>query len=284
MPIVNEKPRWLPHAAERVPTMIKVLIVDPHDQRRRALAEALGRLGATVKAASDALYALTFLERSRPDVLVLAPSVTGMDAVEVGRIVREDAATSEVPVVMISPPADQPLPATLFDLIIDPSTPSAEIARTILQLTKASVRPPTHTRIAAQTPHLDDDAQNLHGTLAILNFPELTQALCNSRKTGKLEIELERGSAEVFFYDGQVIHAQSADLSGLPAFREVLAAALDRGDATFLFTPLSKAEIFRCPHTINMTPQRLLLAMAVQLDERRLERAPEGPRAGRDPQ
>lgn len=267
--------------------MTRVLVADSDPYRRQALVAALQRRGARVIAAPDGLYALTLLERNRPEiVLVVGAFLTDMDAVELSRIVRSDGALGDVLVALMAPAGFRPEPATLFDLILDCAADAEDAAEKVLQLAKASVRATTHTRIEAHSASKAlEEATHLHGTLEILDLPELTQAICNARKTGKLELSLEEGAAaEIYFLDGQVIHTAYQSVAGMDAFRKILAVTLEHPEFGFVFSPLGKAEIFRCPRTINMTPQRLLLTMAVQIDESRLDGRGDGGTILRKPQ
>jgi hypothetical protein len=112
-----------------------------------------------------------------------------------------------------------------------------------------------------------DCLDSLQGNLRILSLPELTQVICGARRTGRLKLECPDGPAEIYFLDGQVIHATHLGYTGLAAFRWILTSTLAHPEVAFRFESMNKAEAFRCPRTINMAPQRLLLTIAVEIDE-----------------
>ncbi|MGB0514552.1 MAG: response regulator, partial [Wenzhouxiangellaceae bacterium] len=86
-------------AAERAPT---VLVVDDSLSARRFLSRLVGDLGMDAVAASDGLDALEKIEQQRPDLLLLDLEMPRMNGLELTAQLRREAATADLPVIMIT--------------------------------------------------------------------------------------------------------------------------------------------------------------------------------------
>jgi hypothetical protein len=187
------------------------------------------------------------------------------------RIVRKDPQLQEVRLAIAGARALRADVDSLCDLYLEPELPPPVAASLLLQgeplaeKTDHGTRPhlvdPSHGKIHNQ------DLEALQGDLRILNLTDLTQVLCNARKTGRLHLNCPEGPGEIFFFDGQVIHATHLGYEGRHAFRWILTSTLSHPDVTFRFETLTREQAFRCPRTLNMTAQKLLLTIAVEIDE-----------------
>ena len=79
-----------------------ILVVDDDAGIRDTLAELLELEGFQVSSASDGLEALHRLQERRPDVIVVDRFMPRLDGVEFVARLRSDAATSDIPVVLMS--------------------------------------------------------------------------------------------------------------------------------------------------------------------------------------
>jgi DNA-binding response OmpR family regulator len=79
-----------------------VLVVDDSNLLRGILREELEAEGFEVHLAEDGPQALEMAHVLRPDVVVLDIGLPGMDGYEVCRRIKADAATNEIPVLMIT--------------------------------------------------------------------------------------------------------------------------------------------------------------------------------------
>src|SRR5215468_2511132 len=79
-----------------------VLVVDDSNLLRGILKEELEAEGFEVHMAEDGPQALERARDVRPDVILLDIGLPGMDGYEVCRRIKSDAATSEIPVLMIT--------------------------------------------------------------------------------------------------------------------------------------------------------------------------------------
>jgi two-component system, cell cycle response regulator DivK len=80
----------------------QILVVDDDEDARLLLSLILDSAGFDVDTASDGLEAVLKLERSKPDLLLLDLMMPVFDGWEVIHSVRTNAATHELPILVIS--------------------------------------------------------------------------------------------------------------------------------------------------------------------------------------
>jgi DNA-binding response OmpR family regulator len=79
-----------------------VLCADDEDDIRRLVAFRLGRAGYTVLEAHDGEEALEIALREKPDLAVLDVMMPKMDGYELTRRLREEEATSHMPIILLT--------------------------------------------------------------------------------------------------------------------------------------------------------------------------------------
>src|SRR4029077_16574008 len=85
----------------------RVLLVDPDRAGLAALQAALGAAGfRDVSAVTSASFALTMLERNRPDLIVSRVGVPDIDGYELCSIVRNDPSMTGVLFLLLASPGD----------------------------------------------------------------------------------------------------------------------------------------------------------------------------------
>ena len=118
--------------------MTKILLIEADPDRAAALAAALGGGGATeVRIAPDGFYALTMMERERPDLIVAGGCVGGIGAGELGAIVRSDPTLAGVRLALYADPAAPPADFNgggAYDLVLDAAAPARELAERLRRL------------------------------------------------------------------------------------------------------------------------------------------------------
>ncbi len=87
-------------------------------------------------------------------------------------------------------------------------------------------------RAQANTLRAGTISSGMSGELAEINPVELLQLINSSQKTGRVELVLDDGKAEVLFHEGEVIDARYRDLQG----KEALFALLGRTSGRFVYT------------------------------------------------
>ncbi len=135
--------------------MAKVLLIDAAWDNLVALQKALVESGYEVAVALSGSFALTMLERDRPDVIVSLPEIQDMDAYELCSIIRADPATRSIPFLLLTGPAG-PVPgaagrAGVSRVIAGKFTLSTLVGQVgeLLRGTSTSERPPAR---AAESP------------------------------------------------------------------------------------------------------------------------------------
>lgn len=83
-----------------------VLIVDDEPMARTLLRLMLVRAGFHVSEAEDGFDALEKIRKNRPDVILLDVMMPGMDGFAVCEKLRSEAATAELPIIMLSAKTD----------------------------------------------------------------------------------------------------------------------------------------------------------------------------------
>jgi len=83
-------------------TAPRILVVDDDAAVRDVLRTTLARGGHDVLAAASGMEGLVRAQEERPDLVLLDVMMPGMDGWEVLKLLKLDAATREIPVVIVS--------------------------------------------------------------------------------------------------------------------------------------------------------------------------------------
>jgi len=139
--------------------LTKILLIESDPIRAAALAAALGGDGgAEVRIAPDGFYALTMMERERPDLVVAGGSLGGIGVGELGAIVRSDPSLAGVRLALYADPASPPADLNgggVFDLVLDAAAPAPELAASLRRLAGlAAALPPAAPPLAPRAPFL----------------------------------------------------------------------------------------------------------------------------------
>lgn len=240
---------------------MKALILTGQPARGNALKDSFTLSGFDVQVESSALYAMTLLERSRPDVIVSTALLSDLSGVEFFDLVRSDRQLTLVPFVLL---ADATSPNTSdLDLIMPADSGAAEVVRSayrlILELTRKTYISEPANPVAQH---------GIQGQLGDVSLFELAQWLAKAAKTGRLRVEVEGGSANWLFSSGQLIHAEYAGRSGEDAVLHLMLESEKKKKGQFHFEPLTESDFFFEPVTIRKSTDQLLLLLAVEMDHR----------------
>jgi chemosensory pili system protein ChpA (sensor histidine kinase/response regulator) len=91
-----------PASSSPAAQICKVMVVDDSLTVRRVSQRLIERAGYTVLLARDGLHAIEILQTERPAIILLDIEMPRMDGFEFLHYLRQDAKTSEIPVVMIT--------------------------------------------------------------------------------------------------------------------------------------------------------------------------------------
>jgi CheY-like chemotaxis protein len=256
----------------------RVLLVDPDRAGLAALQAALGAAGfRDVSTVTSASFALTMLERNRPDLIVSRAAVPDIDGYELCSIVRNDPSMAGVLFLLLASPGDEAPEAMLEekpDQTLAGDLPLSAIVAEVAGLLgtrRKTAPPPTAAASPAAAPPLEV-TPGMNGSLGVMQLPDIAQAVALGGKTGELLITLPSGRGAIVFDHGQVVHAEFFGLIGETAFATLLVAAhgAARGDAhgSFVFRQLENGAASGTK-TIHCDLKQLLLNAAAELDEGR---------------
>jgi CheY-like chemotaxis protein len=239
----------------------RVLIIDPDVDRLVVMEKGLAEAGLTnVAGVPSGSFALTMIERDRPDLILSRARVPDIDGFELCAIVRSDPTLNGVLFLLVAGP-DEEVPDGAFiagpDRMLVGEFTGSTIVTEVIGLLRAGSMP-------AAAP---ETAQSLRGSLGIMDLPDLTQAIALGSKTGTLTLTLGGGPGLIVFEAGRIVHAEFGRLIGEPAFVGLVAAAHRQG-GSFVFNPLEILPPGR-PQTVTRSVKQLLLDTATEIDEGR---------------
>ena len=79
-----------------------ILIVEDNQVDRTRLEKLLGANGYQIATANDGAQALAAVKRQRPDAILMDVNMPGMDGFAATRALKADAATKDIPVVLVT--------------------------------------------------------------------------------------------------------------------------------------------------------------------------------------
>ena len=172
------------------PTTRKLLLVDRSNTEISTLAEQLQGGGARVLLAAGGLYALTMLEREQPHLLITRFELGDMTGIDLCSLIKRDDLLAGIQVVLLARSLEEKLSAERaggFDLILIDDRPPSVLAASLKRLIERGLRSPAPLQVASPE---KTGEQSIAGTLGVLNFAELSQALSQTGKTGRLDLEI----------------------------------------------------------------------------------------------
>ncbi|MDO8480122.1 MAG: DUF4388 domain-containing protein [Candidatus Rokubacteria bacterium] len=257
----------------------KVLIVDADPAKLQALRAALTTAAYQVTSATSASFALTTLERDRPDLIVSGNRTEDMDGVEFCSIIRSDPTTHDIPFLLLSGPT-RPTPWAVAQAGVDMLVAGDFVVSTVLDRISKLLRhvapqsepgllppPPLPPRVTV--PRAEAGTRTFEGSFGVLDLTEVTQAIALGGKTGRLSLELTAGEGSLLFDSGRVVHAEFASRTGESAFAAMVSAAQSDPEGTFRFKPSADLPAGSGPRTIQKSVDQLLLSIASEIDEGR---------------
>ena len=263
----------------------RVLIVDADPNKLSVLKAALEHAAYHVTSATSASFALTTLERDRPDLIVSGNRTEDMDGVEFCSIIRSDPATHDIPFLLLSGPK-RPTPWAVAQAGVDMLLAGDFVVSAVLDRISKLLRhvevkkhpgapasPPVTAPVSAPLPpkaapsRADAAERTLEGSFGVLDLAEVTQAIALGGKTGQLSLHLAAGEGSLLFESGRVVHAEFGGRTGESAFAAMIASAQFDPAGTFRFKPEAELAAGSSPRTIQKSVDQLLLSVASEIDE-----------------
>jgi CheY-like chemotaxis protein len=199
-----------------MPNNVKVLVVDDNPMILGMLQGALAPLGI-VNTATDGADALLRAVYDPPDLLVSDYRMPGMDGYQLVQKLRSRPATANVAVILLATKSDISEKLSHQDPVDD----FVEKPFFLREATQRIKRVVDKIALEKMAKTAASDGV-LRGSLAQMNVIDLMQSLEMGRKSCLLTLTYEKERCDVYFEEGQVVHAASGNLVGDPAVFRVL--------------------------------------------------------------
>lgn len=200
--------------------MPRLLLIDPDRDALDALHAALRRVGLEdVTTVTSGAFALTTLERNRPDLIVSRAGVPDIDGYELCAIVRNDPSMTGVLFLLLEGPGDhvpEPKHEDKPDQVLAGDLPLATIVAAVgallhpeqaeddVEAPVAEVTAAAGETAAAQgTPVEEAPAA---GGFEVMKLAEAMEEIVVGQKTGHLVLTLRSGRGVIVFERGKVVH------------------------------------------------------------------------------
>lgn len=195
---------------------VKVLLVDDNPMVLGMLEHSLSSM-AQVKTANDGPDALLKAVDDPPDLLVSDYRMPGMDGHQLIERLKSRPTTANIAVILLATKSD-------ISERLSAQEPVDDYVEKPFFLKEATHRiKKVIDKIALEKMAKSASGDGiLRGSLAQMNVIDLVQSLEMGRKSCQLTLTLEPDRCEMYFVDGQVVHASYGSLSGNEAVFKVL--------------------------------------------------------------
>ena len=251
-----------------MPNDVKVLVVDDNPMVLGMLQGALTPLGI-VTTAADGADALLKAVDDPPDLLVSDYRMPGMDGRQLVEKLKSRPKTAGISVIMLATKADITEKLSLHDPVDD----FVEKPFFLKEATRRIKRVIDKIALEKMAKAAPSDGV-LRGSLAQMNMIDLMQSLEMGRKSCLLLLTDNGEKCEIFFSEGQVVHAVYGALTGDPAVFKVLLWTGGNFQIDF--------EAKTTQQTTTLNTQGLLMEGLRLLDESKRDEGPGESAAGGD--
>src|ERR1700745_1536231 len=196
---------------------VKVLLVDDNPMVLGMLKQSLGPLGQ-IATAGDAADALLKAVDDPPDLLVTDYRMPGMDGRQLIEKLRSRPATANFAAIILASKTDI---SERLSQQQDPVDDFVEKPFFLKEATRRIKRVIDKISLEKMTKAAPSDGV-LRGSLAQMNVIDLMQSLEMGRKSCLLTLTKDDEKCNVYFSEGQVVHAIYGSLKGDPAVFKVL--------------------------------------------------------------
>jgi CheY-like chemotaxis protein len=240
-----------------------VLMVMADTPTRTTLDQTFQKGGFESHLADSGLYALTMLERNPIDVVVIAKEASDMSGWDFYEIVISDTNLRRVVVVLLDDNARGKLDGSSSAIALPEATPGEQIYKAAVSKLRQL------GRIGRKTSTSASSVETIQGSLdSFFSLVDLILSLTGKGVTGELRFSFA-SDANIFFYKGQLLHATVGSQAGEDALIEIFYQVDTQGNTEYRFDNL---ELDRAPEdkrTIDISVEKLLFQVTVELDYRR---------------
>jgi len=232
----------------------RVLVVDDDASTLRMLEEALKRRGYEVVTALSSAAALAELNRRNFDIIIADIIMPEMDGQQFLVEVRKRPDTATISFIFLT--ADRRSKVKCLEMGVDDYITKPCSIDELYARMAAVLRRNRAAAVAAAPTGAPKDGWDLSGKVSFLSPLDVVQSLHMSRKTGLLRISANHVTAEVYFKEGEVVHAtigkdQDSRISGPDAIELIM----NQTEGVFDFRSGVEATV----RTVMTTTQGLLM-------------------------
>lgn len=232
------------------PTTIKrILISDPDERSRQALAHFLREKKMDVVETPDGGKALSETLLKRPDVILMDMSIAVLSADRLVQILRTNPTTRTIPIAFMS---EKERNITGFRPGMD------DYIRKPFQEEEVFLRL-QRTLFHGNLPKGFSGDSEISGNLAQMFIPDLWQMLTLNQKSGIIQVDGEKVSGSIYIDKGAIVSAVSQNITG----EKALFRLVPLKEGRFRFVP-GKVDVHK---TIHSPGQHLMLEGLRQYDE-----------------
>ena len=239
-----------------------VLVVMADTPTRTNLDQTFQKAGFHSHLADSGLYALTMLERNPIDLVVIAKEASDMSGWDFYEIVISDTNLRRVVVVLLDESVQGKLDGSSSAIALPQNTQAEQIYKAALSKLRQLGRIGRKTSATSAV-------ETIQGSLdSFFSLVDLILSLTGKGVTGELHFTLAE-DANIFFYKGQLLHAIIGHQAGEDALIEIFYQVDTQGNTEYRFESL---ELERAPEdkrTIDISVEKLLFQVTVELDYRR---------------
>jgi CheY-like chemotaxis protein len=231
-------------------TTTQVIIVEPSPPLRTRMQRCLESAGFKVIACMSAPEALEVCSAWRPDAIIAAAAIEGMNGIDLAYAMSEHSTLADVPLVLTGDEGDlgrlDAFRAGVRDYVPKPFLDEELVIR-------------VHRVVAPVVPIANP---GLRGNLVDIGLGTLLSLFEFERKSGILLLLRNGEIARVFVSDGRILKVEGSTGNGVPKQR--LMQLLDWSDGQFEFSPCAIGG----RDELSVTVTQLLLEHARVQDER----------------
>jgi CheY-like chemotaxis protein len=196
---------------------VKLLLVEDNPMVLSMLQGALSSL-ATVVSATDGADALLKAADDPPDLLVSDYRMPGMDGRQLVESLKKRPRTSGISVILLATKTDITEKLSTADHTVDEFVEKPFFLKEATQRIKRVIDKIALEKMAKAA----SSGGVLRGSLLQMNVIDLVQSLEMGRKSGSLILTSQNEKCELYFVEGQVVHAAYGTLNGDEAVFKVL--------------------------------------------------------------
>lgn len=235
----------------------KILIVDDNDTVRTLLKMSLKSENFVVLEAVDGSSAIGIVNEEKPDLIISDILMPNMDGFEFCRLVRETSPVPTVPFIFLSSLGEVSTELRGYrtgadDYLVKSNLKRPELLQKVHSMLEKGQE---YKKIESSI------GEGMVGKLTDLSLIEVVQLLGMNKKNGTLRVSKDEELGQIFFTEGQIVHAEFKDHAGEQAVYELA----EWTSGVFKFEP-SDVEV---DATIETSTMNIIMECCRLLDEKR---------------